>query len=88
MCTEKQNGYQPTNKVSGCVPPSNGSVFDVNSDDKTCDNCIKSDVCNIKEDIIKSTEDIFKIVNSIEDKIKVSISCNKFAAKNKYTGIR
>lgn len=83
-----QTGYQPTNKNDKSIPPSIGSSINKSIEqNKLCECCIKSDVCNIKDDVIKNIKLIQDVVSD-GNQLDLIISCKKFAQQNTYTGIR
>ena len=83
-----QTGYQPTNNNEKSIPPSIGSSINKSIEhNKLCEYCIKSDVCNIKEDTIQK----IKLINDVatnNNQLDLIISCKKFAQQNTYTRIR
>jgi hypothetical protein len=58
------------------------------SKDSVCNTCVKSDVCNLQDDLSKAINDIRDIEERTNVFIKTTISCKKYYTKVESNGIR
>lgn len=58
------------------------------SKDSVCNTCVKSDVCNLQDDLSKAINDIRNVEERTNVFIKTIISCKKYYNKPSDNGIK
>jgi hypothetical protein len=56
--------------------------------EKSCEMCLKNDVCPLQNELHKAIEDILDIEKRTNVFIKTVVTCEKYAAKHVSNGIR